>query len=87
MTTAGEAWEWARTALRGIGDSLDTPLRGVDGDDIDWSAYFTYWCGAFKYAASVLGLPSGDYPHSRPPPAHLGQAEKPRSTRPIAGSG
>jgi 4-hydroxy-tetrahydrodipicolinate synthase len=29
--------------------------------------YFTHWGGAFKYAASVLGLPVGDYPHSRPP--------------------
>jgi 4-hydroxy-tetrahydrodipicolinate synthase len=29
--------------------------------------YFTHWGGAFKYAASVLGLPIGDHPHSRPP--------------------
>jgi crotonobetainyl-CoA:carnitine CoA-transferase CaiB-like acyl-CoA transferase len=27
--------------------------------------------GAFKYAASLLGLPIGDYPHSRPPQAQL----------------
>ena len=33
--------------------------------------YFTHWGGAFKYAASVLGLPIGDYPHSRPPQADL----------------
>jgi 4-hydroxy-tetrahydrodipicolinate synthase len=33
--------------------------------------YFTHWGGAFKYAASVLGLPIGDYPHSRPPQAEL----------------
>jgi 4-hydroxy-tetrahydrodipicolinate synthase len=33
--------------------------------------YFTHWGGAFKYAASVLGLPIGDYPHSRPPQAQL----------------
>ena len=35
------------------------------------SDYFTHWGGAFKYAASVLGLPVGDYPHSRPPQAKL----------------
>jgi 4-hydroxy-tetrahydrodipicolinate synthase len=33
--------------------------------------YFTHWGGSFKYAASVLGLPIGDYPHSRPPQAEL----------------
>lgn len=33
--------------------------------------YFTHWGGAFKYAASVLGLPIGNYPHSRPPQAEL----------------
>jgi 4-hydroxy-tetrahydrodipicolinate synthase len=33
--------------------------------------YFTHWGGAFRYAASVLGLPIGDYPHSRPPQAML----------------
>jgi 4-hydroxy-tetrahydrodipicolinate synthase len=33
--------------------------------------YFTHWGGAFKYAASVLGLPIGTYPHSRPPQAEL----------------
>jgi 4-hydroxy-tetrahydrodipicolinate synthase len=33
--------------------------------------YFTHWGGAFKYAASVLGQPIGDYPHSRPPQAEF----------------
>lgn len=33
--------------------------------------YFTHWGGAFKYAASLLGLPIGSYPHSRPPQAKL----------------
>jgi 4-hydroxy-tetrahydrodipicolinate synthase len=33
--------------------------------------YFTHWGEAFKYAASVLGLPIGDYPYSRPPQARL----------------
>ena len=35
------------------------------------SDYFTHWGGAFKYAASLLGLPVGAYPHSRPPQAEL----------------
>ena len=39
MATASEAREWAHHALRGIGDSLYTPFRGKDGDDIDWDAY------------------------------------------------
>jgi 4-hydroxy-tetrahydrodipicolinate synthase len=38
--------------------------------------YFTHWGGAFKYAESVLGLPIGDYPHSRPPQAVLPEAAK-----------
>ncbi len=41
MATAAEARDWARVALRGIGDSLYTPFCGVDGDDIDWEAYRT----------------------------------------------
>jgi 4-hydroxy-tetrahydrodipicolinate synthase len=36
--------------------------------------YFTHWGGAFKYAASLLGLPVGAYPHSRPPQAELSDA-------------
>lgn len=39
MVNARDAREWARTALRGIGDSLYTPFGGTDGDDIDWDAY------------------------------------------------
>ena len=38
--------------------------------------YFTHWAGAFKYAASLLGLPVGDHPHSRPPQAELPEAAK-----------
>ena len=33
--------------------------------------YFTHWGETFRYAASVVGLPVGDYPHSRPPQAPL----------------
>ena len=41
MATAREAREWARSSLRGIGNSLYTPFCGTDGDDIDWDAYRT----------------------------------------------
>jgi 4-hydroxy-tetrahydrodipicolinate synthase len=41
MATARDARDWARTALRGIGDSLYTPFCGPDGDDVDWDAYRT----------------------------------------------
>jgi 4-hydroxy-tetrahydrodipicolinate synthase len=33
--------------------------------------YFTHWGEAFKLAAAAIGLPIGDYPHSRPPQAML----------------
>jgi 4-hydroxy-tetrahydrodipicolinate synthase len=42
--------------------------------------YFTHWGGAFKHAASVLGLPIGDHPDSRPPQAALPEAAKAQIT-------
>lgn len=53
MATAAEARDWARVALRGIGDSLYTPFCGVDGDDIDWDAYRTL----VRYCVGDLGHP------------------------------
>ena len=38
--------------------------------------YFTHWGEAFKYASSVIGLPIGDYPHSRPPQGILPEVAK-----------
>ena len=38
--------------------------------------YFTHWGESFKYAASVIGLPIGDYPFSRPPQGRLPEAAK-----------
>jgi len=38
--------------------------------------YFTHWGEAFKYASSVIGLPIGDYPHSRPPQGILPEIAK-----------
>jgi 4-hydroxy-tetrahydrodipicolinate synthase len=52
MATARDAREWARSTLRGIGNSLYTPFCGKDGDDIDWDAYRTlvrYCVGELKH--------------------------------------
>jgi 4-hydroxy-tetrahydrodipicolinate synthase len=38
--------------------------------------YFTHWGESYRYAASLLGLPVGDYPHSRPPQAVLPEEAK-----------
>jgi 4-hydroxy-tetrahydrodipicolinate synthase len=38
--------------------------------------YFTHWGSAFRYAASVIGLPMGDYAESRPPQGVLPEAAK-----------
>ena len=35
--------------------------------------YFTHWGACYRYAAALLGLPVGSYPHSRPPQAFLPQ--------------
>jgi 4-hydroxy-tetrahydrodipicolinate synthase len=51
VATAKEARDWARVALRGIGDSLYTPFRGADGDEIDWDAYRTL----VRYCVGDLG--------------------------------
>src|ERR1700751_3945334 len=53
MAAAREARAWARSVLRGIGDSLYTPFSGIDGDDIDWDAYRTL----VRYCVSDLGHP------------------------------
>jgi 4-hydroxy-tetrahydrodipicolinate synthase len=38
--------------------------------------YMTHWGEGFRYAASLLGLPVGDYPHSRPPQGILPEIAK-----------
>jgi 4-hydroxy-tetrahydrodipicolinate synthase len=53
VATAKDAREWAREHLRGIGDSLYTPFRGTDGDDIDWDAYRTL----VRYCVGELNHP------------------------------
>lgn len=72
-----------------LSDAIDYAERsGIDQFTVDIGGcftcypgrpdYFTHWGGAFKYAASVLGLPIGAYPHSRPPQAELSQEAKSR---------
>jgi 4-hydroxy-tetrahydrodipicolinate synthase len=42
------------------------------------SDYWTHFGSAFKYCAELLGLPVGDYPHSRPPQLKLTDSQKTR---------
>ena len=49
--------------------------------------YFTHWGEAFKYAAAVIGLPIGDYPHSRPPQGVLPEAAKTQISRALHDAG
>jgi 4-hydroxy-tetrahydrodipicolinate synthase len=54
VPSARDARDWARSGgLRGIGDSLYTPFRGRDGDDIDYAAYRAL----VRYCVGDLGHP------------------------------
>lgn len=75
-----EYWDliWNDKLLEAMDYAVESGLDQFGTDVASWftcypgrSDYFTHWGGAFKYAASVLGLPVGDYPHSRPPQAPL----------------
>jgi 4-hydroxy-tetrahydrodipicolinate synthase len=55
-------------------DDLVTSLHSAFGASNTESPY-THWGSAFKAAASVLGLPVGDYPRSRPPQPPLSDAQ------------
>jgi 4-hydroxy-tetrahydrodipicolinate synthase len=61
----------------------DTGYERLTADKGPWwttypgrADYFSHWGEAFRYAASLLGLPVGDYPHSRPPQGILPQQAK-----------
>ncbi|MCX4091481.1 dihydrodipicolinate synthase family protein [Nocardia sp. alder85J] len=49
--------------------------------------YFTHWGEAFRYAASVLGLPLGDYPHGRAPQGLLPEEGKQQIRRAFENAG
>jgi 4-hydroxy-tetrahydrodipicolinate synthase len=75
-----EYWDliWNDKLVEAMDYAVESGLDQFGVDIASWftcypgrSDYFTHWGGAFKYAASVLGLPVGDYPHSRPPQAQL----------------
>jgi 4-hydroxy-tetrahydrodipicolinate synthase len=75
-----EYWEliWTDKLVEAMDYAVESGLDQCGSEIVTWFTcypgrpdYFTHWGGAFKYAASVLGLPVGDYPHSRPPQAEL----------------
>ena len=75
-----EYWDlvWNDKLVEAMDFAVESGLDRFGVDMMSWFTcypgrpdYFTHWGGAFKYAASVLGLPIGDYPHSRPPQAEL----------------
>jgi 4-hydroxy-tetrahydrodipicolinate synthase len=68
-----EAIDYARTS--GM-DQFDLDMGSVFVSYPGRADYFTHWGGAFKHAAALLGLPIGDYPHSRAPQAELPTAAK-----------
>jgi 4-hydroxy-tetrahydrodipicolinate synthase len=74
---------WEGRLAEAIQYSLDTGLDRISDEVGGWFTcypgrpdYFTHWGEAFRYAAAVIGLPMGDYPHSRPPQGILPDAAK-----------
>ena len=63
----------AETGFDQIGGDVGGVVHAAIRGDPD---YFTHWGEAFRYAASVIGLPVGDYPHSRPPQGILPEDAK-----------
>ena len=61
MVGCRDAKDWARTELDRplIGDSLYTPFRGRDGEELDLDAYRAL----VRHCVGALG----DHPDSRPP--------------------
>jgi 4-hydroxy-tetrahydrodipicolinate synthase len=57
---------------------VEVPEPGYTAELPERPGYYTHWGSAYKYAASLLGLPVGDYPHSRPPQIKLAEADKDR---------
>jgi 4-hydroxy-tetrahydrodipicolinate synthase len=75
-----EYWDliWNDKLVEAMDYAVESGLDQLAADIVGWftrypgrADYFTHWGGAFKYAASALGLPVGDYPESRPPQAPL----------------
>lgn len=63
---------WRESSVRsGLGSSGRWTVQHPSRPD-----YFTHWAEAYKLAASVIGLPVGDFPYSRPPQARLPEAAR-----------
>ena len=74
---------WEGRTADAIAYAQETGFDRIFEEIVAWFArypgrpgYFTHWGEGFRYAASVLGLPTGDYPHSRPPQGILPEAAK-----------
>ena len=91
-----EYWKriWAGELAEATAYAEETGLDSIVGNFFEWLTrypgrhdYFTHWGETFRYAAAVLGLPMGDYPHSRPPQGILPEVakEKIRATYERAG--
>jgi 4-hydroxy-tetrahydrodipicolinate synthase len=75
-----EFWEliWAGKLAEAIAHAETSGMDQLSADLGGWYTqypgrpdYFTHWGEAFRSAASMVGLPVGDYPHGRPPQAPL----------------
>ncbi len=95
MATALDARDWARTGLRGIGNSLYTPFSGTDGDGIDWDAYRTlvrYCVGELRHPMLWCTPPrcsdcrSATIPIRARRRPNCPRLERLRSSRPTSGS-
>jgi 4-hydroxy-tetrahydrodipicolinate synthase len=53
----------------------------------DRPGYWTHYGSGFKYCAQVLGLPVGEYPHSRPPQLKLTDEQRTRINSAYVNSG
>jgi 4-hydroxy-tetrahydrodipicolinate synthase len=53
----------------------------------DRPGYWTHYGSGFKYCAEVLGLPVGEYPHSRPPQLKLTDEQRTRIKSAYVNSG
>ena len=74
---------WEGRLAEAIEYALETGLDRISEEVGGWFTrypgrpdYFTHWGEGFRYAASVIGLPVGDYPHSRPPQGILPEEAK-----------
>jgi len=74
---------WEGRLAEAIAYAQETGLDDIIGNVGGWFTrypgrpdYFSHWGAGFRYAAAVLGLPVGDYPHSRPPQGILPEIAK-----------